>query len=417
MALDGVAPASLAFSAMSSRILEPAHFPWFDYGRYAFSLGVAVGGHVYLSGHTASVYDPVAKRMVVADGMARQANTAYDKIEAILEPAGKTLADVVRLVEYVTPAGIERYGEAEAVRLARFGGHRSAVNTVPVKALLRAGALIEIEAMTGPPGAATPNAPGAADAADAADAASAAGAPNAAAGYESGGLVYLPSMAAPDAGDDIAVQADAVFDAAARVLEAMGLSLANLVRTVEFVSPAAVPDYRTTARVRRDRLGPVFPAATGIVMPRLMHPGALVQIDMIAARGAPVAVDMGWPRYERLTYSPAVRAGRHLYLSGQGAIDPLSGEMMCVGDVAGQSEVIYRNILAVLAAAGAGPANLVKTVEYTTTAALPNYRAVADVRRSLLTHPYPASTGPVCEAMVRPDMLIEIDATAVLDGG
>jgi len=34
----------------------------------------------------------------------------------------------------------------------------------------------------------------------------------------------------------------------------------------------------------------------------------------------------------------------------------------------------------------------------------------------LLTEPYPASTGPVSEAMVRPEMLIEIDATAVLDG-
>jgi enamine deaminase RidA (YjgF/YER057c/UK114 family) len=58
----------------------------------------------------------------------------------------------------------------------------------------------------------------------------------------------------------------------------------------------------------------------------------------------------------------------------------------------------------------------VKTVEYTTVAALPRYRAVADVRKALLTEPYPASTGPVCEAMVRPEMLIEVDATAVLDG-
>lgn len=57
---------------------------------------------------------------------------------------------------------------------------------------------------------------------------------------------------------------------------------------------------------------------------------------------------------------------------------------------------------------------VVETIEYTTAAALPRYRQVAEVRKALLTLPYPASTGPVCEAMVRPEMLIEVDATAVL---
>jgi enamine deaminase RidA (YjgF/YER057c/UK114 family) len=380
---------------MKPSILAPAHFPWFDYRRYSFSLGVAAGEFAYLSGHTASTYDPGARRIVVPDGMSRQAHTAYDKIEAILAAGGKTLADVVRLVEYVTPDGIDRYAEAAAVRQERFGAHLPAVNTVPVKALLRPDALIEIEAMAGPAGPAGGSAPNGA--------------------VESGGLVFLPSLAAPEAGGDVAAQTEAIFDKASDMLGAMELSLGHLARTVEFVAPAALAEYRTTARVRRDRLGPVFPAATGIVMPRLVRPDALVQIDMIASRAPPAAIDMGWPRYARLTYSPAVRAGRHLFLSGQGAIDPLTGEMLAAGDVVGQADVIYRNILAILAAAGAGPGNLVKTVEYTTAEALTNYRAVADVRKALLAEPYPASTGPVCEAMVRPEMLIEVDATAVLD--
>jgi enamine deaminase RidA (YjgF/YER057c/UK114 family) len=381
---------------MEKIILEPQNFPWFDYKRYSFSLGLAVGESCYLSGHTASTYDPERKRIVVEGGMAQQARVAYAKAAAILESGGKSFADVVRVVEYVTPQGIERYAEAEAVRREIFGSHRPAVNTVPIKALLRPDAFIEIEAMAGPAGTATP----------------AAG--DGTVTRETGDLIILPSISAAGAGGDLVAQISAVFDEAARILGALGLGLENLVKTVDYLTPAAFAGYRETAAVRRERLGPIFPAATGIVVPRLMHPDDLIQIDMIATRATPIAVNPGWARYDRLTYSPAVRAGHHLFLAGQGAVDPESGEMRHAGDVVGQADLIYRNILAILEAAGGGPENLVKTVEFTTTAALARYREVADVRKALLSLPYPASTGPVCEAMVRPEMVIEVDATAVL---
>jgi len=37
------------------------------------------------------------------------------------------------------------------------------------------------------------------------------------------------------------------------------------------------------------------------------------------------------------------------------------------------------------------------------------------VRREILREPWPASTGVVCEALLRPEFLIEIDPLAVLD--
>jgi hypothetical protein len=40
---------------------------------------------------------------------------------------------------------------------------------------------------------------------------------------------------------------------------------------------------------------------------------------------------------------------------------------------------------------------------------------VAGVRSRLLREPYPASTGLVCEALLRPEMQIEIDPFAILD--
>ena len=85
------------------------------------------------------------------------------------------------------------------------------------------------------------------------------------------------------------------------------------------------------------------------------------------------------------------------------------------GDVVAQAEYTYANVLKVVEAAGGGPENLVKTIEYVTPAALERYREVGKSRSKLLSEPYPASTGIICEALLRPEMLIEVDPLAVLD--
>jgi len=388
----------LTFSA-----IRPAHFPWFDYSRYSFSLGLATPGGAYLSGHTASEYDPVQKRIVVREGMTAQVRTAWAKIGAILEAAGFGYQDVVRIVEYVRPEGIERYAEAAAVRDEVFGGHRPAVHTVPVKALLRPEAFIEIEVTAGP------------------TAAGPAGSAVSGSARESAGVVYLGTVQPLDdrgaivGAGDVVAQTRAVFERAGRLLAAFGLGFDRVVKTVDYLTAAALPAYKGTGRVRREFLGPVYPGAAGIIMPRLLHPEALIQYDFIATRDQPVAVNPGWERYGKLTYSPAVRAGKLLFMSGQGSLDPATERVVFEGDVAAQAEYTYGNILKVLAAAGAGPANLAKTIEYVTPAGLARYREVAAVRARLLTEPFPASTGLVCEALLRPEMLIEVDPFAIID--
>ena len=102
-------------------------------------------------------------------------------------------------------------------------------------------------------------------------------------------------------------------------------------------------------------------------------------------------------------------------MSGQGSIDPATDASVHEGDVVAQAEYTYRNVIKVLEAGGGGPQNLVKTIEYVTAAALERYRDVARVREKLLHEPWPASTGLICEALLRPEMQIEIDPFAVLD--
>jgi len=367
--------------------IKPARFPWFDYSRYSFSLGLSSPAGTYLSGHTASEYDPAARRIVVRGTMTEQVRTAYAKIGAILEAAGLGYRDVTRIVEYVRPEGIEHHAEAAAVRAQLFAGNRLTVNTVPVKSLLRPEALIEIEATAGSPAE----------------------------------VVYLPTVQPLDdqgniiGAGDVVAQTHAIFERAGRMLAALGLGFDRVVKTLDYLTPAALAAYKGTGRVRKQYLGPVYPAAAGILMPRLLHPQALIQYDFIASREAPVAVNPGWTRYQKLTYSPAVRAGRLLFMSGQGSLDPATERVLFDGDVAAQAEYTYGNILKVLEAAGGGPRHLVKTIEYVTPAALARYREVAAVRAKLLHEPFPASTGLVCEALLRPEMLIEIDPFAILE--
>ena len=376
---------------MTFTAIKPLSFPWFDYSRYSFSLGLKTATGAYLSGHTASEHDPATKRMVVRGSMTDQVRTAYAKIGAILEAAGYGYGDVVRIVEYVKPEGIERYAEAAAVRAEVFGAHQPTVNTVPVKALLRPDAFIEIEVTAGT------------------------------AIRDSAGVVFLPSVQPIDdegniiGAGDVVAQTRAVFEKAGKMLTALGLGFSNVVKTLDYITPAALANYKYTGRVRKEHLGPVYPGSAGILMPRLLHPEALIQYDFTASRETPVAINPGWSRYQKLTYSPAVKAGRMLFMSGQGALDPETERMLFDGDIVAQAEYTYQNILKVLEAAGGGPEHLVKTIEYVTPAGLARYREVAAVRARLLREPFPASTGLVCELLLRPEMLIEVDPFAILD--
>src|SRR5216684_2046166 len=58
-------------------------------------------------------------------------------------------------------------------------------------------------------------------------------------------------------------------------------------------------------------------------------------------------------------YSPAVRAGDFIFVSGQGPIDPVT-DKLSPGDIKYQTELTLENIRTILAACGAAPADVVK---------------------------------------------------------
>ena len=390
--------------------IRPRDFPWFRYEGYTFSLGLCDGGHAWLSGHSASEYDAGAGKIVVKGGMEQQTRTAYEKIGAVLEAAGLTYTDVTRVVENVTVTGIEGYAEADTVRSEVFGSHQPAVSTVVVDALLRSAALIEIEvhASKGGGTALRVGDNGHWDRGTVRE------------GH--GGAVFLPTVLPIDEHGDVVAAGDLrgqytyCLQKAGNLLEAVGLSLDNVVSTYDYSTPATRDVYSMTARPRRELLGGagVYPGAAGILMSRLHAPGVLAAIEVTASRHRLEVVNPGWPRYDTLTYSPGVRAGGTLYMSGFAALDMQTQAAVYPGDVVAQAEHTYAAVLQVLAAAGAGPESLVYTTEYVCPDGLADYRQVARVRERLLRAPWPASTGAICAGLLRPEFLLEVLPTAVL---
>jgi aminoacrylate peracid reductase len=121
----------------------------------------------------------------------------------------------------------------------------------------------------------------------------------------------------------------------------------------------------------------------------------------------------GKPWLERYTFSPAIRAGNLLFISGTTATDD-GGRLVGPGDIVAQTRYIYQKFAAMLAAAGAGFEHIVETTEYITTTE--NYRRTADIRREFFRPPYPAATGVIVAGLLREGALIEIAAVAVLPG-
>jgi enamine deaminase RidA (YjgF/YER057c/UK114 family) len=117
-----------------------------------------------------------------------------------------------------------------------------------------------------------------------------------------------------------------------------------------------------------------------------------------------------WP--ERMTFSPALRVGNLLFISGTTATDD-NRQIVGVGDVAAQTRQIFRKFERILAAAGADFDNIVETTDYFLT--LEDYDKTAAVRREFFRPPFPAATGVQVAGLIRKDALIEIKAVAVLD--
>ncbi|MEE8484557.1 MAG: RidA family protein [Nitrospinota bacterium] len=109
-------------------------------------------------------------------------------------------------------------------------------------------------------------------------------------------------------------------------------------------------------------------------------------------------------------YSQAVKAGDTIFLSGQIALDPQSGEMV-EGGVKEQTGRVIKNLEAVLGEAGATLNNVVKTTVYLSD--LSHFAEMNEVYESYFASGKPARATVQAAALPK-GALVEIDAIAVL---
>ncbi len=105
-------------------------------------------------------------------------------------------------------------------------------------------------------------------------------------------------------------------------------------------------------------------------------------------------------------YSPAVRAGGFIYVSGQTPRDPISGALVG-NDVATQARQSLSNVQRLLAEAGASMSDVVSVIIYL--ADVDDWATMNSVYTDFFTAPFPSRTAVGVELR---GILVEISAVA-----
>jgi 2-iminobutanoate/2-iminopropanoate deaminase len=125
-----------------------------------------------------------------------------------------------------------------------------------------------------------------------------------------------------------------------------------------------------------------------------------------------IRADWQWDRDAPMC--AAVRTGDFLWLTGMTAIGD-DGEVVGVGNLQAQARQVFANIGHVLSKAGGELASVIRLTNYF---AIPLNPDVAEeywqVRREVFGDHHPASTGVQVVGLLRPEMMLEIDAVAYL---
>lgn len=130
-------------------------------------------------------------------------------------------------------------------------------------------------------------------------------------------------------------------------------------------------------------------------------PPLFIVRERIQTNNAPAAIG---------PYSQAIRAGDFVFVSGQIAIDPATGQFLA-GTVAEQTERVFKNLEAVLRAAGSSLDKIVKTTVFL--ADMKDFTEMNEVYAKFFADAPPARATVAAAGLPR-DARVEIEAVALV---
>ena len=122
-------------------------------------------------------------------------------------------------------------------------------------------------------------------------------------------------------------------------------------------------------------------------------------------------VDPGWAWPKKFNFWVGWKLDDKVQLSGLVAFDA-DGNVIGKGDCYAQSKQTFKNIEEALASAGATMSDVVKITTYLTDMA--DYQAFGKARAETFPDGVPASTTVCSPALISPDLLVEVEAQAII---
>ena len=117
--------------------------------------------------------------------------------------------------------------------------------------------------------------------------------------------------------------------------------------------------------------------------------------------------------YEAFRLAQAYRVDNMIYVSGQAAIN-MEGEVVGEGDFDAQADQVFENLQAVLRAGGSDLSKIVKVTIFLKD--MGNFNKIIGLREKYFTPPYPADTIVEITGLALPELEIEIEAIALVEG-
>jgi reactive intermediate/imine deaminase len=355
-----------------------------------YSPAVKAGGFIYVSGTLAQ--DEAGA--IVGKDVGTQTARVIERMRDILVSAGSSLEQVVAVTVYLKSAG-DFAAMNEAYRT--FWPTDPPTRTTIQADLVLPEALVELSMIAVPSGAERivirPS-----DWLTAPSPYSYA--------IKSGDMLFLSGLVSRNGRDnsvvagDVTAQTKTIMENAAQLLRAAGMSFANVVSARVFMPDVA--GFQQMNEAYRAYF-PSGPPARATVTSALAGSQYAVEITFVASSAPREIISDGRPANPNL--SAAIRAGKHVYLSGM-----LGNTPETKGDTRAQTQETLTRIQTALKAAGCAPADVVDSLVYLTD--LRNFAAMNEAYRPFFGKEFPARA-TVQAGLVAPDGLVEIMVTAV----